>query len=132
MLLDDAVSSVISKLRVQGITDKHAIAAFLGSIQQESNFNPEAWNSYEGSYGIMQWRLGRRQRLYKFCADRMDFHCQLAYVFTESDWEVVNERFQSTGHSIEYYNDLMYEYLRWGEEGSRVKYAYQFLQFLDV
>ena len=64
----------------RGINEPNAIAAVLGNIQQESNFNPEALNASEGSYGLMQWRLGRRNRLNAYCRNLTDIRCQLFFI----------------------------------------------------
>lgn len=49
----------------QGYAPHHA-AALVGNMMQESSMNPNALNQGEGAYGLMQWRLDRRQGLEDF------------------------------------------------------------------
>ena len=128
--LNQTERQVAHHLKELGISDVNAISAFLGSIKQESNFNTTALNSSEGSYGIMQWRLGRRNRLEAHCKVLNDFNCQLSFVFTEPDWKDIEFEFKIQGKTIQEYNNLMKRYLRWGVEGNRVKYAQEYKNIL--
>ena len=120
---------VIEHLKGQGISDPRSVASILGSMKQESNFRTTAHNVSEGSYGVFQWRLGRRERLEKYCkGDLNNIECQLRFAFQEKDWENVLPQLQEKGRSIPYYNDVMKKYLRWGELGFRLDYAKQYLE----
>ena len=55
--LRDVEKEVILVLAHRGINNPNAIAAVLGNIQQESNFNPEALNASEGSYAVSYTHL---------------------------------------------------------------------------
>lgn len=122
---------VVLVLSHRGITDKNAIATVLGNIQQESSFRVDAWNESEGSYGLMQWRLGRLRRLKAYCRTLTDARCQLFFMISEQDWRNVEHLLKTPGQSIEFYNDAMKKYLRWGIEGSRREYARDYLKILS-
>ena len=124
--LRDVEKEVIRVLAHRNITDINAVATVLGNIQQESGLRVNALNASEGSYGLMQWRLGRRNRLEAYCKDLNDIRCQLFFMISEADWLAIESDMQIPGQSIEYYNGLMKKYLRWGIEGNRVKYAYEY------
>ena len=124
--LSDVEEEVIRVLAHRNITDINAVATVLGNIQQESGFKVNALNASEGSFGLIQWRLERRNRLESYCKDLNDVRCQLFFMVSESDWAAIESDMQITGQSIEYYNGLMKKNLRWGIEGNRVKYAYEY------
>ena len=129
--LRDVEKEVIRVLAHRGINEPNAIAAVLGNIQQESNFNPEALNASEGSYGLMQWRLGRRNRLNAYCQNLTDIRCQLFFMISEQDWIEIEPMLKTPHQTIEYYNYAMKRYLRWGISGRRVEYAYKYLDILN-
>ena len=64
-------------------------AGLVGNFMQESGegLDPTAFNEREGAIGIAQWRLGRRENLKAFAAQRgtteTDFHVQLEFVMHE-------------------------------------------------
>lgn len=51
----------------RGLSSPQA-AVLAGHMQQESGFNPNAWNAKEGAGGLIQWRLNRLENLKKFAA----------------------------------------------------------------
>lgn len=53
----------------RGYSPVHA-ASLAGHVVQESGGNPTALNEKEGAFGLLQWRLDRRENLQKFAAER--------------------------------------------------------------
>ena len=121
---------VVDLLIYHGIMDNNAIAAVLGSIRQESNFDPFNYNSYEEAFGIFQWRLDRRRRLEERCGN-MTISCQMHYAFSESDWKSIENELKTPGESIEVYTQSMRKYLRYGIAGNRINYAYEYANILN-
>lgn len=62
-------------------------AIMAGNVQQESGGNPLSLNEGEGAFGIMQWRLDRRDKLDAFAAERGtdpgDLQTQIDYMIEE-------------------------------------------------
>ena len=129
--LRDVEKEVIRVLAYRDINEPNAISAVLGNIQQESNFNPQALNVSEGSYGLMQWRLGRRNRLNVYCRDLTDIRCQLFFMISEQDWIEIEPMLKTPHQTIEYYNYAMKRYLRYGIEGDRINKAYRYRTLLN-
>lgn len=63
--LPGVAGTVFNTLTREGIPE-HIAYGFLGNMQQESGFNPTAWNDQEGAFGLVQWRQDRYQRLQDF------------------------------------------------------------------
>jgi hypothetical protein len=51
---------------MRGGMSRMQAAAVVGNLKRESNFDPNAYNSEEGAYGLMQWRGPRFQALQGF------------------------------------------------------------------
>ena len=58
---------IYSGLIARGFSAPQAYA-LMGNMQQESNFNPSAFNEKEGALGLLQWRQDRRANLQSFAA----------------------------------------------------------------
>ena len=124
----------------QGITDRYALAALMGNIQQESRFIPDiceggarvGYNQcHRGGFGLIQWTtvgrydgLGRHAK-WKGC-NPSTTECQLSYLFTEREWKMTEPFLKRPGQSIEYYMQHCYKWLGWGIHGNRTNYAYNY------
>lgn len=77
---------VMQMLMARGLSPVQA-AAFAGHMQQESGFNPNAFNAGEGAFGGLQWRLDRRDNLNNFASSRgvapNDLGTQLDFALAE-------------------------------------------------
>lgn len=62
-------------------------AVLTGNIEQESGFDPTAWNAKEGAGGLLQWRMDRLSGLQDYAAqskrDPADVDTQLDWLVTE-------------------------------------------------
>ena len=122
---------IVEILVYYGILDNTAISVILGNIKQESNFNPLAYNSYEDAVGLIQWRLSRKRRLETYCPDISSVRCQMHFAFSEPDFKVVENDLKSVGMSMDFYQEAMRKYLRFGHFGNRLAYAKQYLNILS-
>lgn len=70
----------------RGYSPVHA-AALAGHAVQESGGNPSALNQKEGAFGLLQWRLDRRENLQRFAKERgtdpSDPNLQLDFIARE-------------------------------------------------
>lgn len=70
----------------RGYSPVHA-AALAGHAVQESGGNPSALNEKEGAFGLLQWRLDRRDNLQRFAKERgtdpSDPNLQLDFIARE-------------------------------------------------
>ncbi|MGJ4928157.1 phage tail tip lysozyme [Bradyrhizobium sp. HKCCYLS2038] len=108
-------------------------AALAGNILQESHGDPTSLNSKEGAYGLLQWRLDRRQGLENFAASRgtsaSDPNTQLDYIGVEMSGP---ERRSSAGflnsEDVGSANAALKDYIRYGDDsqGKRLAYAQGF------
>lgn len=68
-----------------------AASGIMGNFEQESTFNPDAWDPGHEFYGLAQWGMSRLDRLHTFAAqngaDPSDLSTQLAYFM----WECNND-----------------------------------------
>ena len=78
---------VYSGLIARGFSAPQAYA-LMGNMQQESNFNPSAFNEKEGALGLLQWRQDRRANLQSFAASQgksvNDLNTQLDFIKYET------------------------------------------------
>ena len=124
----------------QGVTDKLALAALMGNIQQESRFIANICEGgarvpyercHRGGYGLIQWTTtGRYDGLGRFARNNecnpSTTECQLGYLFTEREWKKAAPYMKTEGRTIEWYMKYAYWWLGWGIHGLRTDYAYNY------
>jgi len=110
-----------------------AAAALAGNAQQESSFNPTAWNAKSGAGGLFQWRLDRLAGLenYAKATNRPigDLDTQLDYAVSElkgpeaKAYQAIN-----AATDVPSANAAVQKYLRYApnEGGSRLRYSLAF------
>ena len=79
---------------------------------------------HRGGFGLIQWTtpgryggLGRVARQHQLDPNSLD--AQLKWLFTEVEWQKVENRFKTPGKSKAYYMNAAYDWLRWGKMGAR-------------
>lgn len=137
----ESVQRVKDKLSAAGYTGAHQQAAVLGTMKQESGFNPAATNGI-GAYGLNQWLGPRRTDYLNYAkgrgADPNNFDTQMDYFIKDLD----SSHGMGAGSALRNSSDLdsamaaMNRYERFNgwkngrnghETGKRYTYAEQFL-----
>lgn len=122
------------------ISDKNALAAILGNIQQESKFIANiceggARVSYTqckyGGFGLIKWTsIGRYKGLGNFCAkyvcDPSSIEGQTRWMINEPIFQRALPIFEGGGQTVSYYMKPAYYWLGWGIKGNRELYAYDY------
>src|SRR6185312_9493928 len=110
-----------------------AAAALAGNAQQESSFNPTAWNAQSGAGGLFQWRGPRLDGLMQYAkaTNRSpgDPEAQLDYVVSELNGpESKAYKAIEAATDIPSANAAVKQYLRYGpnEGGKRLQYSLAF------
>lgn len=105
-------------------------AALTGNIQQESTFNPNAYNQKEGATGILQWRQDRAQALQQFAASQgkpaNDPNVQMDFVKHEMQGsEAKNAAPFMASNDVASANAALKGYIRYGDnsQGKRLNNA---------
>ena len=106
-------------------------AALAGNIQQESGFDPKNTNDKEGAYGLLQWRLDRREALGQFAKstgrDVSDPYAQLDFIAHEmrNGSETKSAQGFMQAQDVGSASAALKPYIRYGDasEGARLKYA---------
>ena len=120
-----------------------AAAAIMGSMQQESSFDPNASQLGGGieasiaqgegknGFGLCQWTGSRTQALVNFCSsnnlDPTTAEGQIAFMNYEMGQRGSNAAFNSAG-SVDDALKVMQQYEGYGEAGNRDNYARQIFQ----
>lgn len=120
-----------------------AAAAIMGSMQQESSFDPNAsqhgggieasiaQGDGENGFGLCQWTGSRTQALVDFCnsnnLDPTTAEGQIAFMNHEMGQRGSNSAFNNAG-SVDDALKVMKEYEGYGEVGNRENYARQIFQ----
>lgn len=120
-----------------------AAAAIMGSMQQESSFDPNASQNGGGieasiaqgegknGFGLCQWTGSRTQALVDFCSsnnlDPTTAEGQIAFMNYEMGQRGSNAAFNSAG-SVDDALKVMQQYEGYGEVGNRDNYARQIFQ----
>lgn len=120
-----------------------AAAAIMGSMQQESSFDPNASQNGGGieasiaqgegknGFGLCQWTGSRTQALVNFCSsnnlDPTTAEGQIAFMNYEMGQRGSNAAFNSAG-SVDDALKVMQQYEGYGEVGNRDNYARQIFQ----
>lgn len=120
-----------------------AAAAIMGSMQQESSFDPNASQKGGGieasiaqgegtnGFGLCQWTGSRTQALVDFCSsnnlDPTTAEGQIAFMNYEMGQRGSNAAFNSAG-SVDDALKVMQQYEGYGEVGNRDNYARQIFQ----
>lgn len=105
--------------------------ALMGNMQQESNFNPSAFNEKEGALGLLQWRQDRRANLQSFAASQgksvNDLNTQLDFIKYETTKgaEAGNAAAFYAANDVGSANAALKKYIRYGDdsEGTRLANA---------
>ena len=133
--------STLTALQERGITDKLALATIMGNIKQESQFIPNVCEGgrripysscRSGGYGIIQFTSSDRyyglgEHAARIGGDPSSFETQLDYVFTEKQWQRIEDKLKVPNKPINFYMRLAFEWLGWGIKGPRETYARQYL-----
>lgn len=105
-------------------------AALTGNTQQESSFNPNAYNAKEGAVGSLQWRAERAQALQQFAASEgkpvNDPNVQMDFTLHEMHGsEAKNSAAFLAATDIPSANAALKSYIRYGDDsqGTRLKNA---------
>lgn len=124
--------SIYKGLLDRGFTAPQA-AALAGNIQQESSFNPNAYNKGSDAQGLMQWRLDRKTGLSDYAKatgrDPSDPEAQLDYIVHEMTGpEAKNSAAFLKSGDVQTANDALKQFIRYGsnEGGKRLDYAMSF------
>ena len=126
------------------IRDRNALAAIMGNIKSESNFNPDICEGgarvpYEqcktGGYGLIQWTTeARYDGLGSFCkkygCNPSSLDGQVRYMINENQFQKLLPEFEGYGFSIDQYMVPCYYWLGWGIKGYRQQYAYNYTKKL--
>jgi len=128
----------------KGIKDKYALAMIMGSIKQESRFQPAvceggfitSWHGCtRGGYGLIQFTsahryygLGRYARLTGQAPEAAK--TQLEYIVTEREWEAAEPIFKKTGLPMNSYDYAGKIWLGYGIKGARLMYAWQYVTII--
>lgn len=111
----------------------HQAAVLAGNFQQESGFDPAAWNPKEEAAGAMQWRLDRRTGLEQYAQETGrrpdDLDAQMDWVVKEMTGpEAKNAAAFLSAGDLAGGNAAIRKYIRYGDnsEGARLKYAQAF------
>ena len=125
----------------EGITDKHALAMIMGSIKQESRFQPSvceggfitSWQGCtRGGFGLIQFTSNHRYYGLGNYAARTgqapeDLKTQLEYIVTESEWKSASTIFMREGLPMYSYDRAGRIWLGYGIKGNRLFYAWQYV-----
>ena len=136
---------VLAALQDRGITDQAALATVMGNIKQESRFHSNIceggarihyWGCTRGGYGLIQWTtvdryngLGSHARTVGYDPSTVD--AQVSYLFTERQWQGIENALKTPGQSINYYMGKAYRWLGWGHHGRRTQYAWEYYYDLE-
>lgn len=122
----------IEGLIARGFTPVQA-AVLAGNIQQESGFNPAAYNPKEDAFGGIQWRLDRKKNLEAYAKDTgrdaSDPEAQMDFLVQEMTGAVGNEAANAAAFlaAQDPYtaNAALKKYIRYGDnsEGARLQNA---------
>ncbi len=104
-------------------------AALAGNWQQESGFNPDAFNPDEGAYGAMQWRLDRKTGLEDFAKQQgqkvNDLDLQMDNVVREMlGPESKNAQAFLTSGDLASANAALEPYIRYGDASQKARLQY--------
>ena len=118
---------IVAGLVARGLSPQHA--AFLaGHMEQESSFNPSAWNAGEKAGGLIQWRKDRLQNLLKFAKDngkkpgavdtQLDF---LVHEMTDGSEKSAGSVFLSA-KTPQQMNKALRGYIRYGDNSDQKRF----------
>ena len=125
----------------EGIKDKHALAMIMGSIKQESRFQPSvceggfitSWQGCtRGGYGLIQFTSYHRYYGLGNYAARTgqapeQLKTQLEYIVTEREWKSASTIFMREGLPMYSYDRAGRIWLGYGIKGNRLLYAWQYV-----
>lgn len=128
-MANDAGKQVYDGFVQRGFTPVQA-AVLTGNFQQESGFNPNAWNAKERAGGGLQWRLDRLTGLVNYAKatsrDANDLNTQQDFVVHEMKGPEAKSAaaFLKAG-DLQTANAALKKYVRYGDnsEGTRLQYA---------
>lgn len=112
-------------------------AVLAGNIQQESGFNPQAYNPKEDAFGGIQWRLDRKANLEKYAKatgrEASDPEAQMDFVVMEMTGAIGNEAKNAAAFLAAQdpatANKALKQYIRYGDnsENARLGNALSYL-----
>lgn len=118
---------IYDKLLKRGVPAPNA-AILVGSMKQESGFNPAAWNAKEKAGGLIQWRKDRLQNLMDFAKERgtkpgnletqLDF---LVHEMTLGSEAESGGKFLEAGTDPDTLNKALKGYIRWGDDSDATR-----------
>ena len=118
--------TIFQGLMKRGLDAPHA-AILAGNVEQESGFNPLAWNKKEKAGGIIQWRKDRLQNLMKFAKDsgrkpgdtdtQLDF---LVHEMTKGSESKAGKAFLAASDP-ESMNKALHGYIRYGDNTEKTR-----------
>ena len=124
-----------------GVTDKYALAMIMGSIKQESRFQPAvceggfitSWQGCtRGGFGLIQFTSSHRYYGLGSYARRTGqapehLQTQLEYIITEREWHSASVIFKREGLPMGLYDYAGRIWLGYGIKGNRLYYAWQYV-----
>jgi len=124
-----------------GVTDKYALAMIMGSIKQESRFQPAvceggfitSWQGCtRGGFGLIQFTSSHRYYGLGNYAQRTgqapeDLNTQLEYMVTEREWHMASSIFKREGLPMGSYDYAGKIWLGYGIKGNRLYYAWEYV-----
>ena len=124
-----------------GVTDKYALAMIMGSIKQESRFQPAvceggfitSWQGCtRGGFGLIQFTSSHRYYGLGNYAARTGqppeaLATQLEYIITEREWHSASVIFKREGLPMGSYDYAGKIWLGYGIKGNRLYYAWQYV-----
>ena len=124
-----------------GVKDKHALAMIMGSIKQESRFQPSVceggfittWRGCtRGGFGLIQFTSNHRYYGLGNYAARTGqapeaLKTQLEYIVTEREWVKASSIFKQEGLPMNSYDYAGRIWLGYGIKGNRLYYAWQYV-----
>jgi len=125
----------------EGVTDTHALAMIMGSIRQESRFQPSvceggfitSWRGCtRGGFGLIQFTSYHRYYGLGDYASRTGqapeaLNTQLEYIVTEREWQSAAAIFKREGLPMGSYDYAGKIWLGYGIKGNRLFYAWQYV-----
>ena len=128
--------------QLSGIKDKNALAMIMGSIKQESRFQPAvceggfitSWQGCtRGGFGLIQFTSAHRYYGLGDFARRTgqrpeSMKTQLEYIVTEREWKDAARIFKQAGLPMSSYDYAGKIWLGYGIKGNRLFYAIDYAQ----
>lgn len=118
---------IFQGLVARGLSPEHA-AIVAGNAEQESSFNPQAWNPKEKAGGLIQWRKDRLANLLSFAkkAKKPPGDTELQLDFLVHEMTVGSEKTAGSkflkAKTPEQMNEALKGYIRYGDDSQQVRF----------